>query len=1023
MELRVLGPVELILDGEPINLGVRRHRLVLAVLALEVNNPVTTERLMELVWPGGAPSTARGMIHSYVSSLRAVLANTGARRAGMWIERDPQGYLLRCDPACIDVHTFRGLLADARRAACDEERLALLGRAVGLWHGPALAGLASEGAVGWLCASLEEARRTALEDLIEVRLRLGRHVGLVEEVLAAAGEHAHRPRLIGGLMRALNAAGRTGEALEIYQRFQRDLRDELGLDPPKEVAELQVAILRNPGAADQAVLRGPGEGGSGSGEGGGAPGGAAARASLAPKPAQLPADLASFTGRTAELARVLALPPACGQSPILCAISGMPGVGKTALAVHAGHLLAPDFPDGQLFLDLHGFTTGAPALEPADALDRVLRALGVPGDTIPGHTDERAALMRTLLSRRRVLMVLDNAATEEQVRPLLPGSPTCMVMITSRRRLAGLDDAHDVPLDVLAPQEAADLFTGITPSAAEAGDVAEVVALCGRLPLAIRIAAARLRQRPTWTVRDLSARLGNLRLEELQLGERSVAAALSLSYQGLPPQTRRVFRLLALHPGPDFTVHAAAALCDTTLLDASTQLQTLLDATMAEEPHPGRHRFHDLVRDYARLRVSDEEDLDTRQAALARLRRHYVSTASAALQACYPADARHRAQVAPPDGPAPAFPDAARAMAWFAAELPNLLATAENDRSAHVIQLSATLHPHLRARGHLRQARLLHTQALEAARLTGDAAGELQAINDLGDIHHLEGRNQQAEGAYEQALRLARSIGDSGAEILALVGLGYQHRLHGRFEHAAAHFEQATTLARTAGHRLGELHAAHGLGSVAYYLGQNQDAAAHFAHALRVSRDLGHRPGELSALVGLAYVHRDQGRHDPAAQCYEQVLDIARETGSRSGELSALWGLGGVHRGQGHHRRAADSYQRALDIAADIGDRNGRFEALHGLGRIHTATGHPRQALRELQTALELAQELDQPEDQARAHDGLGHACRLLGHHEQARRHWSQALGLLDDLGLARIEEVCALAVRRELDDLSTSTA
>jgi tetratricopeptide (TPR) repeat protein/transcriptional regulator with XRE-family HTH domain len=748
-------------------------------------------------------------------------------------------------------------------------------------------------------------------------------------------------------------------------------------------------------------------------------------------PRQLPAPPQLFTGRAMELADLNKVHDA--STVVITAIEGMAGVGKTALAVQAAHQMVDRFPDGQLFIDLHGYTHGVAPVEPAEALDRMLRSLGVAGEQIPAGLDERAGLYRSRLAEQRMVIVLDNAATEAQVMPLLPGASGCVVLVTSRRRLAGLDHTHALSLDTLPPADAVALLcqsAGESRLAGQPADlVAELVELCGRLPLAIRIAAARLRSHPTWDVAYLVRRLRDQqrRLVELAAGQRSVTAALDLSYQHLSADQQRAYRRLGLHPGPDIDAYAAAALLDVALVEAGRVLERLLEAHLLQELVPGRYRFHDLTRAHAANTASLDEADEGGQAALDCLLDYYRHTAAMAMDAAYPYERERRPQVPPARIPSPPLSDPAVALSWLDSELPNLLAAAsyatEHDRPAHLLHLSTILYQHLGTCGPYHDAVTLHQQALTTARATGQQAAELDALTGLGFIHRRQGRYERAIDQYQRALRLARVIGHRGGELDALVGLGHIHLRQGRYEPAADHFKQALRLARATGHRPGELNALVGLGHIHGRQGRYEQAAGHYRQALRFARATGHRPGELNALVGLGQVHRRQGRYEQAADHYQQALRLARTTGNRNIEQNALYGLGQVHRRQGRYQLAIDHYRRLLDLAHHSGNRNWQFEAWQGLGRVQLATGHPDAALAHHQQALALATELGQPEDQARADDGLAHAHHALRQPKQASAHWQHALDILTRLGVDDTddEETTVVGIRSRIVDLDPS--
>jgi tetratricopeptide (TPR) repeat protein/transcriptional regulator with XRE-family HTH domain len=745
-------------------------------------------------------------------------------------------------------------------------------------------------------------------------------------------------------------------------------------------------------------------------------------------PRQLPASPQSFTGRTIELAELDKIHDV--STVVITAIDGMAGVGKTALAVQAAHQLADRYPDGELFIDLHGFTDGVAPVEPGDALNRMLRSLGVPGEGIPADLDERAGLYRSRLADRRMMIVLDNAATETQVVPLLPGAPGCLVLVTSRRRLVGLDHTHTLSLDTLPAADAVALLRETAGESRLAGQppemLAELVELCGRLPLAIRIAAARLRAHPTWDLAHLVGRLRDQqhRLVELAVGQRSVVAALDLSYQQLSGERQRMYRLLGLHVGPDIDAYAAAALIDGTPLEAGRLLEHMHEFHLLQEPVPGRYRFHDLIRAHAAHAVTRDQTGDGARVAVDRLLDYYWHTAAVAMDAAYPYERERRPQVPPGRTPGPALSDPAPALSWLDGELPNLLAAAryafEHDRPAHLLHLSTILHRHLRTGGHYHDAVTLHRQALTTARATGHQTAELEALTRLGNIYWLEGRYEPATEHLGQALRLAHRTGHRSGELDALVSLGHIHRVQCRYGQAIDHYKQALRLADATGHRPGELDALIGLGWLHVSQCRYGQGADHFERALRLARSTGNRPAEMPALASLGWVHSRQRQYERATEEFDQALKLARAMGHRTGELQALCGLSQIHRIRGRYGLAGDHGQRLLELANETGNRNYQFEAWQGLGRLEYATSHPEAALSHHQQALAIATELGQPDDQARAHDGLAQAHCALHEPEQARAHWQQVLDIVARLGgnYTTDEEATVPAIRSYLENL-----
>lgn len=589
-------------------LGTAKQRCLLALLLLDAGALVHVDRLTELMWGDQPPSAARTTLQVYISRLRRALAG----HPDIALNTSGPCYQLHIDPDQIDLHRFRRLAAEATSHRGDALAAGLFRQALTLWRGRALDDVAPPHLRHTLCVNLNDERLAAWENLIDVELRRANHSPLLRELTDLAEQHPFRERLALQLMTALYRNGQRAAALAHYQAVRARLATELGIDPSPDLETLHQRMLRDdPGLA--ATSRPP--------------------ATNLVTPAQLPADLVTFTGRRAELNR-LAQPDKLAGAVVISAIDGMPGVGKTTLALHWAHRIAPRFPDGQFFLDLHGHTPDVQPMDPAAALNRMLRDLGLPGERIPHELDERAALYRSLLAGRRMLLVLDNAAAESQIQPLLPGAPGCLVILTSRRRLAGLDTTYQVSLDTLPPDDAVTLFTRIlgprTRTHADAGAITELVALLGHLPLALRIAAARLRARPSWTPAHLAERLRDERhrLTELDAGQRGAAAAFGLSVRGLPPEQRRLFRMLGLHLGPDFDVHAVAALTDDTVANTSLLLERLVDENLLLSRDPDRYQLHDLLRIHAADRAEAEETEPDRRHALIRLFDHYAATAA-----------------------------------------------------------------------------------------------------------------------------------------------------------------------------------------------------------------------------------------------------------------------------------------------------------------------------------------------------------------------------------------------------------
>jgi DNA-binding SARP family transcriptional activator len=640
MKIGVLGPVEVWVAGRPADAGHARQRAVLAVLALDAGRVVPIEVLIDRVWGAEPPRSVRNIVYGYVARLRVLVGN--GTDPAITLSRRPGGYLLQAAPDQMDLTRFRRLVAQAADAEDEERARRLLGQGAALWRGPALADLDS----AWLNAmrtTLELERVAAAADLGDIRLRCGEHAALVGELTALAAAAPGDERLIGQLMLALYRSGRQADALRRYDLTRRYLADELGADPGPQLSALHRKILRaDPGLAVRpAAIRVAAPGASVAGNG----------PHAAPPPRELPADVSAFTGRVAELRRLDRLMTGrdarAGRAPaaVISAVSGTAGVGKTALAIHWAHQVADRFPDGQLHVNLRGYDPARP-MTAADALAVFLRALGVPDEEIPAGEDRRAARYRSLLAGKRMLVVVDNARTAEQVRPLLPGAATCAMVVTSRDSLAGLvarDGAARLDLDLLPLDDAVSLLRELIGARADADPpaAAELARQCSRLPLALRVAAELAAARPDVPLLDLIAELADeqRRLDVLDADgdpRTAVGTVFSWSYQHLDPGLARAFRLTSLHPGPDFESQAVAALVATTLDLARRLLEALARAHLIHPTGPGRYGMHDLLRVYGRGLTEAEEGEEQAREALARLTDHYVHAAASAMDGPYP---------------------------------------------------------------------------------------------------------------------------------------------------------------------------------------------------------------------------------------------------------------------------------------------------------------------------------------------------------------------------------------------------
>ncbi|WP_230420864.1 AfsR/SARP family transcriptional regulator [Actinomadura soli] len=957
-----------------------------------------------MAWEENPPATAKKQIRNIVSDLRRTL--TGSGEAGL-VPVGQDGYRLQVAGDALDISVFDHLVTRARRYAADhriEDAVTEFRAALALWRGPALAGLDSP-SLEPQRAVLDEKRLAAVEELADLELTLGQHHKLSTELTQWVTEYPLRERLTGLHILSLYRAGRRAEALQVFQEARRVLIDNLGTEPGAELQRIHQQILT--GDADLAAPR-----------------------DSHPDPRHfLPRDITDFTGRTSELERLFsALPVAedAAKAVVISAIDGMAGIGKTALAVHAAHTLTDRYPDAQIFIDLDAHTADREPLSPASALDRLLHALQVPREKIPEGAEERSALWRAELAGRKALVVLDNAASAAQVRPLLPGTPDCLVLVTSRRRLADLEAAHTLSLDVLPLGDATALFTRIAGDAHALVDpqaVREVVRLCGYLPLAIRIAAARLRTRPVWSVTHLIERLHHerRRLTELAVGDRDVAAVFALSYHYLTGDQRRLFRLLGLHPGADFDTYTAAALADLTLDEADRLVEQLVDFHLLEQRTACRYRFHELLRLHA-VHLADGEASETeRHAALSREFDHFRHTAGLAMDTVACSDRFYRSSIPASTTPAPAFADEEQAIAWLETERHNMVAVAvhaaEHGWPSHVADLSNTLWCYFEHRGSHEEALSLYTYALTAARGTGDCDLESHALHYLGLFYRHRGRNDEALAHYEQALTLAEDTGNRILRGRVLADLGSTSWHLGLGNEALTRYQQALKAARETGDFVLQAKALEGLGSVHRAHGRYDRAVTHYEQALTLARDTGDVRRPPLVLSGLGGVYGQLGRYEEAFEHLRQALDLAHTTASRLYEGSALCEVAGVYSRVGRYEAAFEHFRQALDLARAIANRPLEDEALNGLGETARRAGDQNRALTHHQEALSLAGEIGDPYGRARALDGLAHAHHDLGHHRQAIENWQQALAAYTDLHLPEADKVRAL-----LDELRPDT-
>ncbi|MGW7544404.1 tetratricopeptide repeat protein [Streptomyces sp. NPDC054770] len=1014
MKLLLLGPLELRVAGAGTDLGQPRRQAVLAALAADAGRPVTLETLVGRLWDGDPPDAARSVVYSHISRLRRLLDEAAAKEGGgaaarpsIRLGKVSGGYLLEADEDAVDLARFRSLVARGREPLySDTERAGHLEEALRLWRGAPLPGLSGAWAERMRTAWSQERIEAALA-WAQTCLRQGSPERVPELLRPLLADHPLSEPLAVLLMRSLAAVGSTTDALHVYTGIRRQLADELDLPPGPELRSAYEEVSSTTAVRERRAPQPP------------AP----------PVPAQLPMDIRPFTGRDAQLGDLTrALVPGAGPdgatAAVVSAVSGTAGVGKTALAVHWAHRSRGAFPDGQLYVDLRGYDPQKP-VSAAQALTGFLTALGVPRQEIPLRLEDRAARYRTALDGRRLLVLLDNAASAAQVRHLLPGSPDCRTLITSRDSLGALvsvNGAHRVLLDALSRTDSLALLRALI---GERIDAERSVALdladqCARLPLALRVAAELVLSRPAEPLSRLVAELHDhqRRLDLLDSGDdprAAVRAVFSWSYARLAELPARLFRLLGLHPGPDTDAHAAAALAGESVAAVRRALDLLARAHLLNRTAAGRYGMHDLLRVYAAELAARHDPAVEREAALTRLLDHCLAASAAAMDVLYPAERHLRPAVERPGTGLPPLRTAEEARAWLAAAQPTLVAlcsrTEEPGPSGHTVRIATTLHRHYERSGHYTDALTVHTYALRAARSVGDARGEADVLVCLGAVHRRLGDYDSAQQLHDTALVLCRRIGYAAGEARHLTNVGVLHELRGRYREAAEQHERAVVLFRSVGDAHGEADVLNNLGIVLELLEDFEASVERYERALELYRAVHHPLGEASALGNLGILVARLGDHAAAARHFERALTLFRRLANAAGTGHALSNLGNALSGLGRHEEAAGHQREALDLFRRIGERYGETGALNGLGEALHGLGRAAEALEAHAEALEVAREIDEQEEQARAHVGAAVVLRDAAPQEADAR-LREALDLYTTLGSPRAEEV-----RELLDD------
>lgn len=1042
MEFRILGQVELLANGQRHDVGPRKTRSVLALLLYELGYPIPAETLIRRIWGVEPSESMHKSLYENVSRLRRRLREAGG--TGLELAHRSGSYVLDVDRRDVDVWRFRVLRDDARAAEAqgdDERAVELFAEANALWRGVPLDGVDGN----WT----ERARTRLDEELLSARvrrirceLRLGRQADLIGEIADLAHRNPPNEVLLDLHLRALYSSGRQAEALSVYYQAERRWRDQVGGELSPALRDLHTLML-NEDPTLSAAVPAPASSGAATSD---------AVVKLA-SPSTIPRDNPDFTGRTTEFAALTSWIDADGarSSTPVVVIYGMAGVGKSAFAVYAAHQLRERYPE-QIYVRLRANDANEPPLKPASVLGSLLRRLGVPDSVLPPDVEDRAALLRFKLTGRRILILLDDALNEDQVSPLLPADPGCLVLVTTRRRTLTLTGMLPLALKLMPHAEAEALFSRTAGVCAESGTeraaVSRLVRLCGYLPQRICLAGQQLRMHAAWSVSDLVSRFS-----DTQSGALSMNALFELSYRYLTAEQQRLFRWLGLHPGDSFSSHAAVAMAGgAPRATIEHALEVLLDYHLIEEPVPGRYEFQAILRDYAvslAHRVDRDED---RRRAAGRLLDYYLGLLDHASRAVHPFDRRIMLPDATPRPRLPSLPTRADCVALLDEEKTSLLAIARY-AGAHGWQRHAAAFAHLLGRfldtwGDWADAIDLHQRGVSACRELGDARGQAVALTDLGFILSRTRQQARAEDCLREALDVIRPLGDAATEAAALNTMGIIQAGSDRYEESLASHDQALSLWRRLGNRHGEAEALSYGALPAARLGRGRDALTRAELALAAYRELGdphHESRALSNLGGLQQdarcyddalasyeqamakfleignrlgqaitlnnvgeIRRKRGRHEEALKDYRGALSIFGEIGARGAVVQTLNGIAATFAAAGDSQEALDQYEKALALATALGQRHTQIVSILGIGEVGLATGRYLSAADDFRAALKLSQSIAAPVSEAQALHGLGHACLHTEGPTVAREHLAAALALFEASGRPEADDVRA---------------